>query len=420
MKLIISDIKNEYKRIKESDNKEKIIIFMEFGVCFILSMFAYLVTPMAYTYEAYAPCFSYSMTKWLPFTCFAFMGLYTLGSLKDFKKIKKNIVLLIVPFTYFAILIFHTYGGYKGEYILALCVISAFMLMEDRMKAKTFTVFYWILQIANIISLIFYIAYIFDLKFPMEEVLYYRSIYENTGESYYCKLGIFAIIYNRLCGFFNEPGALGTICGFMYIIVYGKRSKLEEAILLITGMCTLSLAFVMIIFIFFLIKPMKDYKLKIISIIAVFIIFIALPYIDFHNDYLNYLAQRCKINGFKLVGDSRSSSVFQDMFNELMKSSKRYWGYGVGYISSLDNIGGNAGIKTFIYDFGIIGTAIMLLVWTAVGIYKSKDKYNYIYIIIFLISLYQRVYLRNIYAYIIFFGAIVWRNQLNEEKKNTY
>ena len=144
----------------------------------------------------------------------------------------------------------HTYNGYKGEWLTAFAVISLFCLLSDLNKVTIFEYFYRIILITNMIALIIYLMNVIEPNM-FEKVPYYteNAAYYNF---YYTKCGIFAIYGNRLCSIFNEPGGLGTVCAFLFIITFRKSTKLEKANLLITGFLTYSLAFFMLIYVFLL------------------------------------------------------------------------------------------------------------------------------------------------------------------------
>ena len=97
------------------------------------------------------------------------------------------------------------------------------------------------IQATNVLSLVLWGIFIFGgISFFHQEMFYAQSGLE---VAYYYRFAIFAIYkyghsFPRLCGIFNEPGALGTVCALLYICTFKKSKPIEKALLIITGIMT--------------------------------------------------------------------------------------------------------------------------------------------------------------------------------------
>jgi len=302
-------------------------------------------------------------------------------------------------------LIVNTYQGYSGEWVTAFMVSCTFLLLSQNDKSETFKIVYWIIQITNIISLMFYLFAVLDVNIGYTIVPYYTGV---TTVSYY-KFGIFAILRQgfsqlRLCGVFNEPGGLGTICAFLFITTFPNSKTWEKIVLLATIAVTFSLAGYLLVFIYVGLYLIKKNKKFIILIPIIGYLFFIMPTIDFGNETLNYIARRFALTDKGLVGDNRYGSAFENFYQDFLTSNKVLFGYGYMYPMSL-NV---STYKALIIQFGIVGFIyyIGLIAFMAIK-YAAKDKDCILLLILFLISIYQRpLAVSSLYGFVILFGGI--------------
>ncbi len=371
--------------------------------CLFFALYAIYGNILAFNNELYSTTYQF-ICSIIIYMCIP-MGLYLLFFKQNLKIKINNLILLILPGTYLLIQIVHTYNGYKGEWLTAFAVISLFCLLSDLNKVTIFEYFYRIILITNMIALIIYLMNVIEPNM-FEKVPYYteNAAYYNF---YYTKCGIFAIYGNRLCSIFNEPGGLGTVCAFLFIITFRKSTKLEKANLLITGFLTYSLAFFMLIYVFLLLylfqKNIKYFWIA--ALLGVF--FLIIPYIDFHNDVINLFTARMKIVDGNLAGNNRTTSTFDYLYNNFKNTDDIYWGRGVGYV--LDSH--SASYKNYIVQMGILGTGIWLVEWViCVAIKAGKGTYQYMIFVIFLLSVYQRPNIPlTLVGYVLIFAGFAWQ-----------
>ena len=325
------------------------------------------------------------------------------------RKVKQyDLVLVTLPLSYWLMQMVHSYGSYQGGGELTFLTSVIFVLLPTRVKKQIFQCVYQIIQLNNIISIILWIDFFLFNRAGFQRVLFYAQ--NGLETAYYYKFGIFAIYtYGdhtyRLCGIFNEPGALGTACALLFICTFSKTKWWEKLLLLTAGVLTVSFAFALLILGFVAVYLCQKKPSNIIYIIGIILmVFLVLPNIDFHNNAINELVGRFAITKSGLAGDNRTNSVFDAEYS----NSIYYW-FGMGSGAVLAS--GVASYKScFMVPFGIVGTSWLLGSWLFAALKCSKqDKMCLIYVMLFFVSLYQRPYaIISIWGYIFLFGGIEW------------
>lgn len=319
----------------------------------------------------------------------------------------KNFWLFILPFIYW---IYNFVNNYTSPNLavetFTLGVVVAFVLFRSEIKAKIFNMFYWLIQILNVISLIFFFFYQLNINIGFETVSYYEpNIHAN-----YIKWLIFGIYKSsseiRLCGVFNEPGALGTVCSLLFVVKF-QKCRLWEILLLVTVViCTYSLAGYLLIFIFLAFYLVKKNPTNLIYLGLFIGVFLLIPHIDFGNEYLNYLASRLAFTKEGFAGDNRTKPYFDKLYHRFMQSNDKWFGRGKNYPMG----SGTLSYKTYVVEYGILGFGFWIFTWIYSGINTARrNKDCLVFLIIFLISIYQRPRLiASIYGYVLLFGGMEW------------
>lgn len=323
---------------------------------------------------------------------------------------KGNIWLLILPVSYWLMQIIHTNGGYSGGGELTFFSTAVFVLLPDRIKRDIFQTFYSIVQAANVVSLILWVIFIIGgTSFFQQELFYAQNGLESA---HYYRFLIFAIYkyghsFPRLCGIFNEPGALGTVCALLLICTFKRTRFLEKFLLIATGIMTFSFAFFLIVFLFLAVYLYSKDPRNLVILCIVAIIFLQLPKIDFHNEALNATAARFSITSDGFAGDNRTNSTFDLAYDQFLNSNDIWFGRGAGTLLG----GSTASYKSsYIVPYGILGTAFLLGSWLWFALRRAQtNKQCLLYIFFFFLSLYQRPYgIICFWGYVLLFGGIEW------------
>ena len=295
---------------------------------------------------------------------------------------------------------------------------AVFFLMSPADKRRIFNLFYVIIQINNIFALFMYACYILKIDIGIATIPYYMP----SPAERYQKWGIFAIYTvgnkNRLCGIFNEPGGLGTVCALLFIARFKYSSKWEKALLLITIFLTFSFAGYLLIFLFFAVYLIKQNWKNIIFLSLFAIIFIEIPKIDWKNDMLNITAQRFAITEDGLSGDNRTSVKYDKYYKEFLHTKNAWFGYGANY----DFPGDEASYKRYVVQFGIVGFSLLILTWGSLSVLRARgNKDCLLLILFFMMSIYQRPYcFINTYGYVLLFGGMEWILENDKSRQITF
>lgn len=364
---------------------------------------------LAFDKPQYSPIFANLCWIWSVHVC-VLIGFYVLLFCQKGKISKDDLPLLSFPFIYWLMNVLHTYGGWNiGDGVLNLLVICQFLLFSSKMKSDIFEAFYKIVQATNIVSLVVWLSYQLNIPIGFQVVPYYNKA--EMGYTY-AKWTIFAIFQGapfhpetRLCGIFNEPGALGTICALLFIITFKYTKLWEKLLLLATGFCTYSLAFYILVFGFCMLYLCKKNWKYLFVALAMVCFFFMIPKINWGNEKLNYLASRLEIVDGHLAGDNRTTDEFDWKFEEIKETNDIYFGKGAGYYMGT----GSLTYKTFIVQYGYIGFGFLIALLLGLFWYKTRNMDHWIFMVLFLLSLYQRpMLLSSILGPFLLFGGICW------------
>lgn len=333
------------------------------------------------------------------------------------RKISKcNFIIAMLPFVWFILIVCNTYGGYKGNGILGFVLLLTFALLDNSIKRKIFKMYFRIIIITTIISIIICLFFYLGIDIGQVKVEYYVNSYR-FNDVYYIKYGPFAMLssYNvkRLCSIFNEPGNLGTLLAFLYVATYSYSKKWEKVVMIIAEIFTFSVAGYILIMIFYIFYIFLKDKKNIIYILFILILFFVLPKIDWKNPTLQYTFHRISLS--ELKNNNRTNDEFDNVYNEFKSSEKKYLGYGYKYPFNISK--GFATYKEYIVWFGYIGFLILFSLWIFFSYIRTEnDKYALLLIIIFFISIYQRPWaILNLYGYIVLFGGIESIKYMNRQ-----
>lgn len=326
------------------------------------------------------------------------------------------------------------------EWIIFL-VFFCFMLSSDELKAKSYYLFYNIFVIALIVPIIVYILVHIGIHVPYTEIkafeqmktnqwIYYKiyplaSQWASPYQETYCAL--------RLCGIYNESGVVGTYAALLLCIEKFKlKDNWKNVVLLIGGILSFSLAFYLIVFIYFTIKAAKlntKYLFLIISVVCLYFVFMN---VSFENEALTRLQARFTITSYGLQGNNRTSESYDQLFNSFIAEggTNLLFGYGHGEIEKVmeERLINGSSYKNLIYNYGIVGFFNQILWMLAFPfIYRRKTHnnsslfYALTCVSVFIASFYQRPAMFALQYMLPLVGGVVYHtmtiNQNSSEKK---
>lgn len=228
-----------------------------------------------------------------------------------------------------------------------------------------------------------------------------EEVFNNTT---YFKHYIFNLIKNdvisRFQSIMEEPGNVGTLCGFLlFAIGNNPRYKRQFIIVIFAGIISLSMAFYALLGIYMIgnlnIKHLKVFVLMSLVIVTGIFVFQE----QFESKIINCF------NSENL--DDRSNELFDKHLDNFVQRGDIYLflGNGSGATNSI-NIGrGVVGAKRELYDFGIIGCLLFFL-GSVICYFKFNkvSKHSILFFIAFWLSWYQRADIYNPSYLLIFFN----------------
>ncbi len=325
---------------------------------------------------------------------------------------------IFLPFFLFAI--FHI----SIDALLGILVVLVFSIVSKKDKSLCYESFRLYMIITGALGLVALSSYFLGLPIPHSIVPYYTQ-YEATNYYFYIDYGFSYLCVNntgvRLCGLFNEPGYYGTIAAF-YLIAdnFNLKSK-GNIIILLSGLLTVSLAFIVLCIMFFLLKIYRfnSFFKNVSYIIILFGLLVLVGLIS--NDVISNVADRFSFEGGTFKGDNRSNDSLDFIFNQVI-SGNEYTLFGYGSLDNLD-IGHAGGIKKFIVQYGLVGGLLTLSLLLVSSIrYEKLSVLKFCFVFLFFVSLYQRSSIFNLCYFMALFGGLchiaqIDGNGLNKMKR---
>ena len=401
-------------------NKEKFCSII-FVMCALMIIFA------PYQSDSTLSLTSSLLSNIFKVLLYTFTGLNIILIIFPILKYKKTILrkdlFQTIPMIIFVIISsFHTYDGsisFSGFLFSLLWII--FALAPDNIKKRTFIYFKNAFIIICIAGIICYLSYDLNLFLPYKVVNYYNNnaIVENYIDYKFIFLyrASSSISLVRLCGICNEPGYFGTICALILCASSLNLKKKSNIIILIAGFLTFSLAFIITLVIYLLLKYLKDVRTVILTVLLTCFYLFLLPNIYTGNPTIDRFIQRMTITDEGLAGDNRTTDDLEYVFNDVVKN-KPLFGYGEGYLKTQNLKGGVSSYKTYIIQYGFVGCILLWGSLLLAALYKNKNYLSIIYIIAFFVNIYQRPNIMTLQYQILLFGGLAFINAKLRVKEN--
>jgi hypothetical protein len=240
---------------------------------------------------------------------------------------------------------------------------------------------------------------------PFRLVEYYTTNAEFYIDFYACTACLQGSIV-RFCGLYNEPGLWGTMAALILCVEDLQLKKISNLLILIAGAFCFSLAFWAILIIYYVLSR-KRYLYTLLVIGSLLLIYIyVLPNIQTGNEAIDALIGRLAYEDGGFSGDNRSHEHLDYLYENVLSSSKFFFGYGGGYIVHI-GYDGSLSYKTYIVEYGLIGFLLMYAALLgAVRKYVKPCRYAWAYIAVFFISIYQRPGIFSLIYMVVLFGGL--------------
>lgn len=219
----------------------------------------------------------------------------------------------------------------------------------------------------------------------------------------------------RFASIFDEPGYLGTVCGFILAVDGFNFKKITNIILFIGGVVSLSFAFYVMAFIALLLIAIKGKKYGVILVAALSIwsIFLMLP------DFFTPIIERPELLsiGTGNFEDSRGGTASVNASIKII-SAHGFFNSIIGngydaplyYFKENTNSLASSSIFRLIFQMGYLGLISILLFVIS---FTGKTFNSRLFSLLFILSLYQRPHVFQL----IFVVLLVYSFNLSEENK---
>ena len=178
----------------------------------------------------------------------------------------------------------------------------------------------------------------------------------------------------RFCSYFIEPSHLGTTACFLLLSQWGKWRKWYNIPTMLAAFCSLSLAAYVIFPLIVLLGFWIDQK-RILPKVAILLGLVAMFFVGVmsyeggDNVLYDRVIDRLTIEDGGLKGNNRVDEDFHNLLMDMLDSPDIFFGRDG---TKLD--WGNSGVMVFLYDYGIVGMALILIMYISVFLLGSEKR----------------------------------------------
>jgi len=331
------------------------------------------------------------------------MSLYFLKYTTRKKILTLGVILTLLSY-------FLVYNSFDHGTITLYFIIVAVVIIPNELKAKTILLLNKVICYILIPGILLYVLYLIGFNLPHTQIN--ASWKDNlTYQNYYLFI-IKGLSFYRFNSLFDEPGTLGTFLAFLLAINRFEINK-RNILFFIVGLSTLSIAFIIMCFVGFLLNNIKFSIKKLFSIVVtssiVFTIILVIPALK------ENILPRLEFKNGEFTGNNRTSNKTNEYFSTFIESNDAFYGLGGGsYLAKTKDRVGNSSYKIFIMDYGFIGAIILFLIYLML-MPKNPNKQIINLFILFFISFLQRPYALTPWQVFLFSSGIAYLNYTKNE-----
>lgn len=316
-------------------------------------------------------------------------------------------------------------GVFPSLNLLASFVLCLFILYLDvNVLQSVFIKFGWILSFLLLLSAIEYVFFIVTGKsYVIAHVTRVTQVKE--GNFYHLLFNLITThdIFYRFKGLFTEPGTMGTLCGFMLFATWRIKSmKFPFFVCLICGLMTISLGYYVFLIIF-LFTNFKFSKKNVVVGSIILITFLSVFYEYVENRLFYRLSSVENIEQL----DNRTTDTFDRYFKRAFENGELWFGVGSNNLPHQitdpflygGKEGGNAGVKKWIYEYGIFGFVLLFFIYNSIYYRRCKKRQtvqDWVFIFVFWACFYKNSILIVPTLFIIFLMIPIINNQINDKR----
>lgn len=326
-------------------------------------------------------------------------------SSKSFTVNSESILFSLSIIAFWLLELIHSYGKLTFLSSTVYLVFIPFLFLNNSIQERVFDAFSKLFFWVSIIGIVVFLVYIFNIVPPPSLVDYYEEDMISSSYANYYLSYLFVTDYGltRLCGLFNEPGFFGTLAILFWVSNRFQINKFSF-VLLIASLFTFSLAFVVLLLIYFVLKAIFYRQFKFLLLIVLLggaVLYLTTLEVDDSN--LTFLLNRLFPEDGGLITDNRATYELDKAWKIFINDPDKYlFGYGQHF-----DVRGSS-YKVMVMKHGFIGIAFIFIPFI-LACFKlaKKNKDCIIFILVFIISIYQRPQIFNLAYFVILTGGIL-------------
>ncbi len=303
--------------------------------------------------------------------------------------------------------------------IFSLLYGILFLCLRRDLQKPIISKFVWLLAIVLLLGIVEYLLYQFaHIGFVIGNVTRITVVKESYFVHLLFNLISTTVVIPRFQCLADEPGRIGTLCGFLIFFTWKVKSlRFPFYVILFSGILSFSLAFYAFLGVFLVMNIRFNIRNVVVAIFMSIVLFQALK-----DNFELLILSRVDVEDAEDI-DNRTTDTFDIYFNKAYEKGQLWFGVGANNLPPqirLGENGGNAGAKNWIYQYGIIGFVIVFLVY--IILYKLRNNnrmhfYDYIFLFIFWLSFYQRSSIIDSFTLLAFLAMPI-RNEFQIEKES--
>ena len=280
-----------------------------------------------------------------------------------------------------------------------------FLCLNVETQKSIFRKYVWFLSILFLLSAIEYIIFIVSGKGVLIATVM-RVTDAKEGLFYHYLFNILTIhdVLYRFKGLCAEPGDMGTICALMLFATWRiKTLRFPFYVFLVCGLMSFSLAYYIFLTIFLLtyVKPrIKNYVIGIVVFAAFVFVF---------RDFFEYriVNRLTEVDDIEEL-DNRTTEIFDRYFYNAYDKGDLWLGVGSDNLPPQiysSGEGGNAGVKKWIFQYGIIGFFIIFCIYTILYCRignKRPNYYDWVFLLVYWAAFFKGLSLLSACLFIIY------------------
>ncbi|MBR5698038.1 MAG: hypothetical protein IKX44_05375 [Prevotella sp.] len=285
----------------------------------------------------------------------------------------------IIPLFAFVLLGFYqrlvngdNFNGFVTTFFHAICFYALFRY-DVTLLNKVATFLAKTMAMLLVVSIPMFVLYILGFPLPYRDLQYQDAFY--TFSNYFFFLiddRQLLVFIPRFQAVFLEPAHLATAIAVLLLAQRGKWRKWYNIVLLTGLLISFSLGgYVYLVVVMFLNQWINRKKFLAKVIVTSVVIAAVVTGSFFYNQGENLIHQlivlRLEIDDGEMAGNQRTTVGFDADFENFLSSSDILFG------REKENTFGDSGYKVFIYDYGFVGTFLLLLFYVA-AVYKARNK----------------------------------------------